>query len=279
MNWGWVRMRKSLVPALLTASLPHWVGAKEIPVEVYEVLESHPACSGVGKIAYRVTFDALLDRAEYFSFADFDQALDCQITERRGTDQSDRKIPCDGVKEAHRIEEVRLRDFCHKAPERPELNLRIEGALVGCLSTQGNEFLEGKWKLTGLDGLEPASASGSFDDERFRGSYLLPQGTRAEAMPRLYLGLMIDGLRQPSVPDETLGVAASVTMRLLEQSEASACGPDLGKCLDQKLQAASVPDEPPQPKAMICNPIYYYGDGTERPVSIDFSDVLEPWEY
>lgn len=103
-----------------------------------ELLETHPLCSGNGKIAYRVAFEAKQIKAR-FGVLGSEKPGFCSVTVRRGGKSERMPVNCPDNK-TPAMDDVRVAQL----PEAVD----ISGSLVGCLGMDTNVFVEGYWKIT-----------------------------------------------------------------------------------------------------------------------------------
>lgn len=257
-------MRLAISLALLTAPAL----AEGIPVGVYEVLETYPKCSGPGKIAYRATFDADLSETDYFRYSDGPteplNTRECsvEVSVRRGTDNTNYTFPCAGVEEAHSLEKESMKAFCSATDEigdshpRRVASVHVKGALVGCLSLDGHELIDGTWEATSPQLLGPKTLSGAFDDPAIIAMFRPQQknwhaysstidGKRTDnyegavhilgtttSPPQLILSLTINNLSVPQVSDGLVGVVGKVAINMVEDSN-KACIENPESCFEK----------------------------------------------
>ena len=117
----------------------------------FEVIEDHPECSDAGETAYRLkldadnvafpagTSDALVANNQVIS-APATEPRVCYHYERRGTDRTQIRVPCDGGsynRDLGRIEKL----FGGATPQ-----LKISAQVTTCLSIENFQVLDGSWE-------------------------------------------------------------------------------------------------------------------------------------
>lgn len=246
-------MWRSVISCLLTAGLTAPAGAEGIPIGVYEVLENHPDCSGPSKIAYRTTFDTILQETDFFRYSENPlgpmNTKECSVSVRRGAERTDYSFPCEGVEEALNLEKASMESFCAATEEMGQSNprlvalVRVKGNLTGCLSLEGHELIEGTWEALSTELLGSTSIKGEYDDPAmvavFRPSQkdsrawsYVRNGVRTESFqgavhvlgsttrpPQIFFALTLNNLKLPQFSDQPVGVAGNVVINMVEKSD------------------------------------------------------------
>jgi hypothetical protein len=114
-----------------------------------EILESHPLCNGMGKIAYSITFDTTDIRA-IMGNADAAQPALCVIRHRKAGQLTEIPIPCPEPA-AGATDLLRPTDLA--------FSINLSGKLVGCFGLTQHEFVALDWRLSAT------SPRGNFDTQ------------------------------------------------------------------------------------------------------------------
>ena len=136
-------MRTALALCLIAgASGPTWATGPGEPflVAPFVVLESHPLCSGPGKIAFQVPFDAKNVTARFGHTGQNPAvARTCTIKTRHGGRLRETPIPCPELDAPALSAQSGQDDLPHKAD--------LSGDVIGCMGLNEINFVEGNWTL------------------------------------------------------------------------------------------------------------------------------------
>lgn len=207
------------------------------PMGAYEVLETHPKCSGAGKIAYVVVFDSTLDAGGYFLGSSGNGPAICTVTENKGTRQLVTTIPCGAnVPEPETSsEEYPWQTFCRATTELRPAEMRLVGTLTGCVTLEGHSLVEGQWMVTTTRPSGSTVTRGAYDDERLHVDFIATSFDKGRKLPP-YLDVWID-VEDVSLEASDARVQATGTakLKLVEESK-WACANGEANCEVEPLE-------------------------------------------